>query len=133
MLLYQWYKDGAAISGGTNSSYTIPSVTAADAGTYSAIVLNKMGRQIRSGATLTVTAAAPSLSGAAHANGVFQMLVSGSAGNYTIQATTNLSTNSAVIVWENVYSTNGTTPPFIWADSTVSNYPMRFYRVLFGP
>ncbi|WP_205573348.1 Ig-like domain-containing protein [Flavisolibacter nicotianae] len=35
---YQWYKDGQPISGATSSSYTIPFVTASDAGNYYVVV-----------------------------------------------------------------------------------------------
>lgn len=36
--IYRWTKNGATIDGATNNSYSIPSVTAADAGTYCAEV-----------------------------------------------------------------------------------------------
>jgi hypothetical protein len=35
---YQWYKDGQQIGNATNSTYTIPSLTAAHAGVYSVVV-----------------------------------------------------------------------------------------------
>ena len=40
---YQWKKGGTDISGATSSSYTIASVAAADAGTYSVVVTNTCG------------------------------------------------------------------------------------------
>ena len=132
-VIYQWYKDGVAISDATNSSFTIPSVVAADAGSYIVVVLNKMGRQISAVATLTVPAAPPSLSGASYSNGTFQMLVSGTAGNYTIQTTTNLATNAAATVWQNLHTTNPTALPFLWTDRDASNSPVRIYRVLLVP
>ena len=55
---YQWRKDGANIAGATSTSFMITSVTAADAGTYTAVAANSAGSATSNGATLTVTAAA---------------------------------------------------------------------------
>jgi hypothetical protein len=54
-LTYQWYKSGTALSGETASSYTISSVTAADAGTYYVIVTNTAGSITSSSITLTIS------------------------------------------------------------------------------
>jgi alpha-tubulin suppressor-like RCC1 family protein len=51
---YQWRKNGVSIPGATSSSYTIPSVSATDAGTYSCIVSDYDELFLSSGATLTV-------------------------------------------------------------------------------
>ncbi|WP_161554634.1 immunoglobulin domain-containing protein [Ereboglobus luteus] len=40
---YQWYKDGVAIAGATESALTISSVTRTDAGRYSVQATNPMG------------------------------------------------------------------------------------------
>lgn len=50
---YQWKKDNAAIPGATLSSYTINSVTTADAGVYSITATNSVGTNTQS-AALTV-------------------------------------------------------------------------------
>lgn len=42
-LSYQWFKDGTAIAGATDSTYTVPSAAAADAGVYRADVSNGNG------------------------------------------------------------------------------------------
>ncbi|MGC3990057.1 MAG: DUF3500 domain-containing protein [Chthoniobacteraceae bacterium] len=54
-LAYQWYKDDAAISGATSSSYTISSATASSAGSYYVVVANAYGTVSSSSATVTVT------------------------------------------------------------------------------
>ncbi len=54
-LYYQWYKDGKAIPDATETSYTIPSVTTADAGNYHVIVSNDFGSVKSDEATLTVS------------------------------------------------------------------------------
>lgn len=54
-LVYQWRKDGSAISGATASSYTIANVQPGDAGTnYSVVVANSFGSITSSNTTLTV-------------------------------------------------------------------------------
>ena len=55
-LSYQWRKNGVNITGATSSNYTIASVTATHAGTYSVIVSNASGNVTSNNATLTVTA-----------------------------------------------------------------------------
>lgn len=55
-LSYQWKKGASSISGATSASYTISSVTAADAGSYSCTVTNGCGTATSNAATLTVNA-----------------------------------------------------------------------------
>lgn len=54
-LTYQWYLNGIAVMGATNSSYTISGATSTNAGTYTAIVANLYGTVISSNAALTLT------------------------------------------------------------------------------
>jgi plastocyanin len=56
---YQWQKDGAAIAGATNSSYSIASAAAGDAGSYTVVATNSVGTATSNTATLSLTAAAP--------------------------------------------------------------------------
>ncbi len=53
-LSYQWRKDGVAISGATNASYTATGVTSANAGQYSVVVTGGCGSVNSSNAALTV-------------------------------------------------------------------------------
>ncbi len=53
-LSYQWFKNGQAIPGATNATYTIPNVTALDAGNYTVAVSNAIGTVTSSAAALTV-------------------------------------------------------------------------------
>lgn len=54
-LTYQWYKDGALISGATGSSYTTPVTTAADDGAeFTVTVTNELGSVTSDPAILTV-------------------------------------------------------------------------------
>jgi alpha-tubulin suppressor-like RCC1 family protein/sugar lactone lactonase YvrE len=60
-LTYQWKKGGTVIPGATATSYSIGSVSTADAGDYAVVVTNAWGSTTSTAATLTVSAApAPS-------------------------------------------------------------------------
>src|SRR5205814_1539095 len=50
---YQWLKDGAPISGATDNSLSLPTVTASDAGAYSVRVAGRCN-SVTNSATLTV-------------------------------------------------------------------------------
>jgi hypothetical protein len=53
---YQWYKDGAAISGATAATLTIPSTQLSDAGSYAVVLTNSVGALTSPSATLAFTA-----------------------------------------------------------------------------
>ncbi len=52
---YQWYKDGTAISGATETTYSIEYVKGSDVGTYTAMAINRAGTEKSSPATLSLT------------------------------------------------------------------------------
>jgi hypothetical protein len=54
---YQWLKDDVAVAGATNSSLTLSTVSAANAGSYSVVITNSAGSVTSSVAALTVGAA----------------------------------------------------------------------------
>jgi hypothetical protein len=60
---YQWRRNGANVSGGTNSILTLNNVTAADAGNYDVVVSNAGGSVTSSAVALTVVTP-PSISSA---------------------------------------------------------------------
>ena len=51
---YQWRRDGIAITGATNSTFSLAGVQGAAAGTYSVAVTNPAGTVVSAGATLTI-------------------------------------------------------------------------------
>lgn len=51
---FQWRKDGVAINGATDTSFSIPAVVLGDTGDYSVVVENSSGRVTSNVATLTV-------------------------------------------------------------------------------
>ena len=55
---FQWRKDNVALPGATAATYTLPAVTAANAGTYTVVITNAVGSVTSAGATLTLVSAA---------------------------------------------------------------------------
>src|SRR5262249_53302308 len=53
-LTYQWFKGASALSGQTTSSYSIASISASDAATYSVVVNGACGAPVTKTATLTI-------------------------------------------------------------------------------
>jgi len=60
---FQWYKDGVALAGGTNSSYSLGACALSDAGNYQVLVSNAAGTASSNVVSLSVSAAsvAPSI------------------------------------------------------------------------
>jgi hypothetical protein len=59
---YQWYKNGAAIAGASNSSYTIPDTSSINSGSYTVTVTDANGTTTTSAPyTLTVTNGIPAM------------------------------------------------------------------------
>ena len=84
-LSYQWLKNGSAIPGATNITYSIPSVSASDAGGYSYRVSNSIGSATSVVGTISVTtppsitSQPSSLSVSAGTNATFAVSATGSA------------------------------------------------------
>ncbi len=93
-LAYQWQKAGAPITAATQSSYTIPSVQAGDAGEYSVVVSNSAGSVPSTTATLAVVSAETT---AGHA-----MLESGytPGGTITVESTLTYPGPLTAIEWQ---------------------------------
>lgn len=56
---FQWYKGVDAISGATSSTYSLTSVSAGDAASYTVVATNAVGSATSSAAVLTVASASP--------------------------------------------------------------------------
>ena len=75
--------------------------------------------------------AKPVLSSAALASGIFSLTISGNSGpDYVVQATTNLTGRTN---WMPVFTNTSVSPPFRFVDSTVTNFPHKFYRTILQP
>jgi alpha-tubulin suppressor-like RCC1 family protein len=58
---WQWRKNGAAIGGAINASYTIAATVVADAGSYDVLVTNSLGTVTSAAAALTIGKVTPTL------------------------------------------------------------------------
>ena len=119
---YQWRCNGTSLSGATAATLFFPSVTPAQAGTYSVTVTSIAGSILSSNALLSVygsaapTLCAPGCSGDGH----FHLTLAGVPGcRYAILASTDLSN------WTVLQTTNS---PFSFTDTNTSGFPRRFYR-----
>ena len=75
--------------------------------------------------------ALPGLQGAGFTNGRFTMVITGPRNpDYMVQASTNLDDPGS---WATLFTTNAPITPFRWIESSVSNLPQRYYRVMLGP
>jgi hypothetical protein len=59
-LSYQWFRDGAAVSGATSSALSLSGVSLSDAGSYYCVISNAVGSQTSGSASLSVLEAVTS-------------------------------------------------------------------------
>ena len=94
-LIYQWFKNNSLLSGANGSSYTIPSASTSDAGTYMVMVTNAQGAVMSTPVILTVTqGGVPELS-----------LTQTSGGKWKITFTGTLQESTDMKSWKNVSGT----------------------------
>jgi hypothetical protein len=122
-LTYQWFKDGAAVVGATNATYTIPTLQLTDAGLYSVAVSSGFGSVTNIPAQVVVNPADVSL-------GIYAgIVIQGTIGySYGIQYSTNLTDTNA---WIDATNITLQQPIQIWSDygSDVRANPKRYYRI----
>ena len=84
---YQWKKGTVAIAGATSATYSIASVVAGDAGSYTAVASNSAGNATTAAATLTVSAAtnAPTIT----TQPTSQTVAPGASATFTVAASGN--------------------------------------------
>jgi len=125
-LAYQWYFNGAAISGATSSNLVLSGIQFTNAGLYSVVVTNSYGSATNTPEEVVVNPANVSL-------GLFAgVIIQGTVGyNYTIQGATNLSDPNS---WMTLTNLTLTAPVQIWSDYSVDVHtsPQKFYRILPG-
>ena len=125
-LNYTWQYNGTNFPTGSSSS-----LMASNAGTYLVIVSNIAGFMISSNATLTLTNPPPPpqpgvfQSITVQPNGTVHLGLSGTAGDsYTLNVSTNL------VTWMPLATFTMTNGAVQYLDSTASNFPVRFYRLV---
>jgi sugar lactone lactonase YvrE len=117
-LSYQWQRDGAAIAGAVNASYTTPATVAADnAATFSVVVSNSVGNVTSGAATLTVTVPVTLTITLQPAS---VTVTSGSAASFTVDATCS----AGVVAWGWQRSGDGGTTWTNIAGATTASYTL---------
>ncbi len=127
-LNYQWFFNGAAIYGATNSSLYLPTIQFTNGGLYNVVVSSIFGAVTNAAYQVIVNPANVSIGTCP------EIYISGKAGySYTIQSSTNLTdTNS----WVTVTNVTLSSASMIWGDFstdlTKPGLPQKFYRVIAG-
>ncbi len=89
-IAYQWHRNGTAISGATNSSYTLPSVEPPDAGQFSVLLTDRVGSNLSLPAALEVIA--HPVFTVEPTNRVVALAATGGSSNITLSCTATSST-----------------------------------------
>jgi hypothetical protein len=128
---YQWYKGSSAISGETNASYSLASVVATNAGTYSVYVLNSVGAVTSTNATLTVTSGVSTVStnlSFLATNSLLQLSWPSDHIGWRLQSQTNSLTNGIGTNWFDV--ANSTTTNLLNIAIATTNGTV-FFRMIY--
>lgn len=132
-LRYQWQFKGADITGATNTTLAVSSMTAAEAGAYRCIVSNDFGSITSPITTVTVIGESlrfdTSVDGLHSTNGVIHLRLANlsGVGPVTIYASTNLAD------WEGIHTNPPVAGTLDFTDSTATNHAARYYRAVEGP
>jgi hypothetical protein len=86
---YQWKKNGVAIPGATNVSYTIATAQTSDAGTYTLVITNSAATLTTNDATLTVNSVGGLTAPAITTQPTSQTVTVGGTASFTVAATGN--------------------------------------------
>ena len=126
--LYQWLKGGVPITGATNATFSLASVTTNDAAGYSAVVSNFFGNPVSSNAVLTVVPPL-AIQSVVVSNGLATLTWNSINGlGYRLQYLDDLTTTNWTAVTPDIFATG---PTATGTNAASSN--QRFYRVLLLP
>ena len=128
-IAYQWLLNGTIVPGANSATLSITSASVANAGNYSVIVSNSFGMTTNLVGTLSVTTVPVSFA----TNGAAIQLQSGlvilQINGLTGLEATIIETSSNLINWIPIYTNSTASGTIQVIDATVSNAPMRFYRI----
>jgi len=127
----QWQKNGAPLSGATNSSLLLTNLQLTDTGTYVMAVTNAYGSVTSSPATVNVKLADLSLSQSSGAAGL--TIVGLSNQTYGIQYCSSLPAPPSLPLWIGLANVTLTGATNVWSDPEPAVFPQRFYRLVPGP
>lgn len=127
-LIYQWYFNGAAISGAHSSSYMLNGIEFTNAGLYSVVVSSAYGAVTNTAYQVVVNPANVSIKICP------DVVIEGTPGySFTIQSTTDLSNTNSWMTETNFILTQ---PVQNWNDNNTDirspNNPQKYYRVVPG-
>ncbi len=125
---FQWRQNGTVLSGQTNFTVTLTNFQPANAGTYSVVTSNALGRVINTVAYLTPVELRLTNLPPDFLRTNLQFTISGPPNsNCLVEAATQLGTN---VTWRQVVVTNlGASGSAFIRDSNAINYSLRYYRV----
>jgi len=131
-LSYQWYfNTNSALANQTNSTLTIASVAATNAGSYSVLITSAGGQTNSQAAVLTVVGQPQPpvlLTGQVLSDKTFQLTLNGpSNGTYRVLASTNVTV--AMSNWVALITNTFPGVQTNYTDSAATNYRSRVYRV----
>lgn len=128
ILSYQWYFNGIALSGATNSTLPLGAIQFTNAGQYNVVVSSSLGSVTNAAYSVVVNPANVSLATTP------TVVIQGTVGyNYIVQSTTNLADTNSWVTETNLTLTQ---PIQDWYDANVDTskpgHPQKFYQVLPG-
>jgi hypothetical protein len=125
---YQWYKDGAPLTGGTQAELALAGVTVSDAGEYSVVVSNAYG-SVSSSADLTVVSPLLIEQVTLGTDGVAITWNAVPGQNYLLQYKDGLDSTD----WTSVLPAITAIAPNVLATNPLNNATQRLYRVTLVP
>jgi len=128
-LSFQWYQNGVALAGATNSTVDFAGIQLSNAGLYSVVVTSPFGSVTNTPEQVVVNP------GGVYFGGIYpSVIIQGVVGyHYIIQSTSNLSNTNAWVTLTNLMLSQ---PVQLWVDTntdaSLPGNPQRFYQVLPG-
>ena len=123
---FQWYDNGTAIAGATNSSLWLPNLQGYNSGVYQVVVSNPLRVVTGPAISLIVPPFQFDLTALAYQpqNGSVSLRLTGSTGTNTVV----VYASGDLINWQAIYTNAPTVSPIQFADTPPTNTPARFYR-----
>jgi len=127
---FQWYDNGAAIAGATNSTLALTHLQAGNSGVYQVVVSNPL--EVLNGPAINVTVPALQFNLASLAyqpvNGTFAMQLTGAGTNLVV-----IYASSNLVNWQAVFTNVPSANPIVFTDMPPPHAAQRFYQAVQQP